>query len=270
MKKRLKATVVAVFGLLYLTPFYIVLVNSVKNYDQIVKNPLALPTRITFDNFRLAFEKASIGSLYLNSIFITAVSLLLLVLFSSMLAYMIARHDSRWSRALYVFMLCGIMVPAQLLVIPSIKTLMKFHLLHTFSGLFLFYVATYLSLGVFFYVEFIRSIPKSIEESGVIDGAGAFTIFWRLIFPLLRPVTATVVIFLGTWIWNEFLPPLYILGSNRGRTITTGIYSAIGTHTTEWNIVFACVILATLPIVLLYLSMQSQFRKGLTAGAVKG
>jgi raffinose/stachyose/melibiose transport system permease protein len=261
---------IVVFSIIYLIPLYIALVNSIKPYEDIVKNPLALPRKIYFDNFIQAYKLMHIQQLYLNSVFITTVSVLLLVITCSMTAFIIAKRKKRFYLFLYVFILCGIMVPSQMVLIPSIKTLQFVHLLNTFEGLFLFYVGTYFSLGVFFYVEFIKTIPNSIEESGVMDGAGTFTIFFKLIFPLLKPCTATVLIFIGTWIWNEFLPPMYILGSNHGRTITTGIYNAVGQYTTQWNLVFASVIFAALPIIILYLFMQKLFIKGLTAGAVKG
>jgi raffinose/stachyose/melibiose transport system permease protein len=261
---------IVLLAIVYLIPLYIAIVNSFKPYKDIVKNPLALPTKFTFDNFSEAYRLMHIQQLYVNSVFITTISVLLLIMVCSMTAYIIAKRKNPGYRFIYIFILCGIMVPSQMVLIPSIKTLQYLHLMNSFEGLFLFYVGTYFSLGVFFYVEFIKTIPNSIEESGVMDGAGTFTIFFKLIFPLLKPCTATVLIFIGTWIWNEFLPPMYILGSNHGRTITTGIYNAVGQYTTQWNLVFASVIFAALPIIILYLFMQKLFIKGLTAGAVKG
>ncbi len=260
-----------VFSIIYLIPLYAAIVNSVKKYEDIIKSPLALPENFTLENFKLAYIRANIGSLYFNSFIITSISLLLIVFLASMLAYPIARNKNNVKyKILYIFILCGMMVPPQVVLIPSIKTLKFLNLLNTFPGIIFFYAGTYLSIGMFLYTAFIKTIPTSIEESGIIDGANKYTIFYKLIFPLLKPCTATVVIFLGMWIWNDFLPPMYILGSHKGRTITTGIYSAIGTFTTQWNIVFACVILASLPIIILYLFMQKQFQSGLTAGAIKG
>ncbi|MCC3372439.1 carbohydrate ABC transporter permease [Cohnella sp. REN36] len=263
-------TVLLAASLLFIFPLYIAIVNSFKTYDQIVKNPLSLPLSITFDNFRMAWERSKIGELYLNSIFITVCSLILILVTASMLAYIIARNKTRMVSYMYVFVLAGFMVPAPAVLIPSLKTLKFLHLDGSMTGLFLFYAGTYMSIAVFFYVEFIKTIPQSIEESGVIDGAGTFTIFFKLVLPLLKPCTATVFTFLSIWIWNDFLPPMYILGSDHGRTITTGIYNAVGRETTDWNIVFSCSVLASLPIVAVYLLAQKQFISGLTAGAVKG
>ena len=261
---------VLILSLVFISPLYVALVNAFKSYEEIVKHPLSLPFHFTLKNLKDAFSSAHIAQLYYTSTLITVVSVVLIIFFSSMASYVLAKRSNKIYKYLYLFFLIGIMVPGQLVVIPSLKTLQFLHLLHTLPGLYLFYVGGYTSMGVFLYVEFIKTIPDSIEESGIIDGAGTFTIFFRLIFPLLKPCTATAVIFFGLWVWNDFLAPMYILGSNNGRTITTGIYGAIGSRTTEWNIVFACVLFASIPVVLLYLLLQKQFMKGLTAGAVKG
>lgn len=268
--KKLKAALVVLFSLAYLFPLYIAITNSFKNYDDILLSPLSLPFKFTFNNFVEAWNKSHLGELYLNSIIITVVSVALTIALSAMIAFIIARSNKRHYKMLYTFFLAGFMIPPQVILIPSLKTLKFLNLLHTFPGLFFFYVATYMSISIFFYVEFIRTIPTSIDESGVIDGAGKFTIFFRLVFPLLKPCTATVLIFLGMWIWNDFLPPMYILGSNNGRTITTGIYSAVGQQVSAWNVVFACAVMASAPIIAIFIMMQKQFMKGLTAGAVKG
>ncbi len=266
----LKKILIIFFLMVYLIPLYVALVNAFKSYEDIAKGPLALPKYFNLDNFRLAFERTNVWKLYANSFVITFGSLVILIFTSSMVAYVVARRTNNIYKILFLFILAGMMVPQQMVLIPSIRTLKFLGLLHTLPGMLLFYGGTYMSLGFFLYVQFIKTIPMSLEEAATIDGASQFKIFFKIIFPLLKPCTATVSIFLGMWIWNDFLPPMYILGSNNGRTITTGIYSAIGRFTTDWNIVFAFVILASLPIIIMYLSMQKQFMKGLTAGSIKG
>ncbi|MEA4929759.1 MAG: carbohydrate ABC transporter permease [Candidatus Limiplasma sp.] len=265
-----KRILVLIFALVYLAPLYIAVVNSVKPYDEIIKTPLNLPKAFTFQNFVDAFETSNMLELYKNSIVITGSSVALLVLLTSMAAYIIARRKGKVYQALYVFSLAGIMIPPVVTLIPSIKTLSTLHLLYTMPGLLLFYAGTYFSTIIFLYVGFIRTIPASLDESAYIDGANPFRTFFSIIFPLIKPCTATAVIFLGMWIWNDFLNPMYILGFRGGKTITTGIYNAIGAYTSMWNLVFANVMLASLPIVILYLSMQKMFMQGLTSGAVKG
>ena len=258
------------FALVYLIPLYIAVANSFKTYWEVVKSPLSLPSRPTLENFIEAFHSSNILSLYGTSILITASSVALLVLISSTAAYIIIRRKNRICRFLYGFALIGIMVPPVVTLVPSIKTLSMLGLMYTPWGLLMFYGGAYFSTTIFLYTGFINSIPVTLDESAYIDGAGTITIFFRIIFPLLRPCTATAVILMGMWIWNDFLNPMYILGSTAGKTITTGIYNSIGAYTSKWNLVFANVILASFPIVVLYLCMQKQFMAGLTAGAVKG
>jgi raffinose/stachyose/melibiose transport system permease protein len=266
----LKRILVLLFALVYLVPLYIAVVNAFKTYNEVLLSPLSPPARITLENFVQAFEKSDILALYRTSVYITVVSVLLLIAFSSMAAYIIARRTGTVYKWLYVFSLAGIMIPPVVTLVPSIKTLSALGLLHTEPGLFLFYAGTYFSTTIFLYVGFIKTIPASLDESAYIDGASAFTTFFRIIFPLVKPCTATAIIFLGMWIWNDFLNPIYILGYQGGKTITIGIYSSIGSYTSEWNMVFANVMLASFPIIILYLCMQKQFMKGLTSGAVKG
>lgn len=261
---------VLLFAIVYLIPLYIAVVNSVKSDAEILISPISLPREITFDNFRTAFNSSNILSLYRNSIIITVCSVAILIFFSSMAAYVIARRKGAFFNALYVFSLAGIMVPPVVTLIPSIQTLQILGLLHTMPGLFLFYAGTFFSTTIFLYVGFIKTLPMSLDESAQIDGASQFTTFFRIILPLLKPITTTAIIFLGMWIWNDFLNPMYILGTSGGMTITTGIHSSIGPYASRWGLVFANVILASVPIIIVYLCLQKQFMKGLTAGAVKG
>ena len=266
----IKRILVLLFALIYLAPLYIAVVNSVKPYGEVIKSPLRLPLQITLQNFSDAFQSSNMLALYQNSVMITGLSVVLLILMTSMAAFIIARRKGKVYQALYIFSLAGIMIPPVVTLIPSIKTLSALHLLYTMPRLLLFYGGTYFSTTIFIYVGFIKTIPASIDESAYIDGANPFTTFFKIIFPLVKPCTATAVIFLGMWIWNDFLNPMYILGFRGGKTITTGIYNAIGAYTSMWNLVFANVMLASLPIIILYLFMQKTFMKGLTSGAVKG
>ena len=261
---------IILFALIYLIPLYIAVVNSFKSYWDVISSPLSLPANPTFENFTEAFHSSNILSLYGTSILITTTSVSLLILICSAAAYIIIRRKNRFCKFLYGFALIGIMVPPVVTLVPSIKTLSMLGLMYTPWGLLMFYGGAYFSTTIFLYTGFINSIPVTLDESAYIDGANTITIFARIIFPLLKPCTATVIILMGMWIWNDFLNPMYILGSTAGKTITLGIYNSIGAYTSRWNLVFANVILASLPIVILYLCMQKQFMTGLTAGAVKG
>ena len=265
-----RSILTVLLALVYLIPLYIAIVNSVKPYQDVIKSPLSPTLHPTMENFAEAFHSSKILSLYGTSILITGSSLLLLIFISSTAAYIIIRRKNRICKFLYGFALIGIMVPPVVTLVPSIKTLSMLGLMFTPWGLLMFYGGAYFSTTIFLYTGFINSIPVTLDESAYIDGASTFTVFFRIIFPLLKPCTATAVILMGMWIWNDFLNPMYILGSTAGKTITLGIYNSIGAYTSKWNLVFANVILASFPIVILYLCMQKQFMTGLTAGAVKG
>ena len=268
--ERIRNLITLFIGVVYLFPMYIAISNSFKSYGDIINSPLSLPLYPTMDNFVEAFHSSDIVSLYTTSILITFSSVALLILISSTAAYVIIRRKNRVCRFLYAYALIGIMVPPVVTLVPSIRTLNMLHLMYKPAGLLLFYGGAYFSTTIFLYTGFINTIPTSLEESAYIDGANTISIFFRILFPLLKPCTATATILMGMWIWNDFLNPLYILGSTAGRTITTGIYNAIGAYTSQWNLVFANVILASLPVVILYLCMQNRFMSGLIAGAVKG
>jgi raffinose/stachyose/melibiose transport system permease protein len=255
--------------LLYILPLYVALTNAFKDYESIIKSPLSLPSPFLLDNFVRAIREADIFTLYRNSLVITSLSLAFILVLASTMSFVFARSNKRYVRILYIVVLAGMMIPVQNILIPSIKTLQVLNLLGTMPGLMFFYAGTYISIATFLYTEFMRTIPVSLEESASIDGASRFRIFVQIILPLLKSCSATIIIFLGMWIWNDFLPPMYILGAGSGRTITTGIYRAIGTYTTDWSLVFACVILASAPIVVLYFILQKQFQSGLTAGSIK-
>jgi raffinose/stachyose/melibiose transport system permease protein len=265
-----RSFLIILFALIYLIPLYIAMTNAFKGYWEVIKSPLSLPSEPTMDNFVEAFHSSNILSLYGTSILITFSSVALLVLICSTAAYIIIRRKNKLCKFLYGFALIGIMVPPVVTLVPSIKTLSMLGLMYTPWGLLMFYGGAYFSTTIFLYTGFINSIPVTLDESAYIDGANTITIFFRIIFPLLKPCTATAIILMGMWIWNDFLNPMYILGTTAGKTITLGIYNSIGALTSKWNLVFANVILASFPIVLLYLCMQKQFMSGLTAGAVKG
>ncbi|MBP1988662.1 carbohydrate ABC transporter permease [Paenibacillus eucommiae] len=260
-------------SLVLLIPFYIALVNAFKTRADILSNPLSLPLgRFTLDNFSRSAITSSfnIFKAYQTSIFITVVSVILLIFICSMMSFVFARNKNKFLSVSYLILLSGLMIPPQVILIPLVQVLAKFGLMFTPQGLILYNIGFYVPFTVFIYVGHIRTISKELDESARMDGASHFTIFWRIIFPLLRPATASCVIFLSLWIWNDFINPLIILGSTKGYTVTTGIFRAVGQYSTNWEDIFALVVLASFPIFLLYLLMQKQFISGLTEGSVKG
>lgn len=256
----------------FFVPLYLVLTNVFKPGAQISAAPAALPRPPTLDNIVAVLTRPDrlFWVSLTNSVIVTTISVLVLVVLSAMLGHYVARTRSRWARALTLVLLAGLMIPPQVILIPITDVLRAGHLMATVQGLILFNVGYYLPFGMFVFAGFVRTIPVELEEAATIDGAGRAQVFWRVVFPLLRPASASVMIFLGVWIWNDFIDPLIILGPGRGTTVTTGVYRAIGQYQSDFGSVFALMFLATLPVLGFYLALQRHFVKGLTGGATKG
>jgi raffinose/stachyose/melibiose transport system permease protein len=261
-----------VVGGVFFVPLYMALVNVFKQGHLIAKSPASLPIPPTLANIQAVMQRPD-GLFWVslaNSLIVTSLSIVILTVLSAMLGHYLARTAGRWTRWLTLVLLCGLMIPPQVILKPIVDVLRTAGLMNTLPGLILFNVGYYVPFGVFVFTGFIRSVPIELEESAAIDGASRRQIFWRIVFPLLRPATASVLIFLGVWIWNDFLSPLIILGPGLGTTVTTGIYRSIGQYQQDFGALFAFMFLATLPVLIFFLLLQKQFVKGLTGGATKG
>jgi raffinose/stachyose/melibiose transport system permease protein len=259
-------------GALFFVPLYMALVNVFKEGAKIAPSPGSLPIPPTLDNIRQVLNRPDhlFWVSLTNSIIVTSLSIGVLTVLSAMLGHYLARTPSRWTRWLTLLLLSGLMIPPQVILKPITDVLREVGLMTTLPGLILFNVGYYVPFGVFVFSGFMRTIPIELEESAQIDGATRMQVFWRIVFPLLRPATASVLIFLGVWIWNDFLNPLIILGPSLGTTVTTGIYRSIGQYQQDFGALFAFMFLATLPVLIFFLFLQKHFVKGLTGGATKG
>ena len=236
----------AVLGIIVLLPIYIAIANAFKQSDIILSKPLSIPMPPILDNIKdvLNSPNTNLGEMYTNSIILMVVSTILTILVSSMASYYLARVTSKISKALRIYFLIGIMVPYVIVYLPLCILLRHANIPFGVPVLILVFVSGNISFATFMYTNFIRSLPKELEEAAAIDGAGKFTLFWKIIFPLLKPCTATIAIFVGLGVWNDFQTPL-LLG--QVKTITVGIYTAVGPHSANWGIVFAYVLFAALP-----------------------
>ncbi len=269
-----RGTVAAGIAATFALPLYLALASVFKTQDQILYHPMDLPSPFTLDNLWQVFNRPdqlifrSLGT----SLVITVVSVLCIVFLSSITGYYIARQNSRVTQFLQVLFLAGLMIPPQVTLIPVVRVFKALGLMGTFQGVALVFIGGgLLSFAIFVYTGFVKNIPRELEEAAVIDGAGEFRLFWQIVFPLMRPATATVTIFLSLWTWNEFLIPLLILGPARGMTVTTGIYIALGEASSiDYGQMFAMMLLSTLPMLIFFFALQKEFIAGLTAGSLKG
>lgn len=256
-------------AVVFAVPLYIAVVNIFKPTEQIASSPLSLPLHPTLDNIISVLKSPNVNvyRMYLNSILITVFGSSICILVSSLAAYYIAREKGRLSNTLYVYFLFGLMVPYVIVYVPLVTMYSKLNLIGNLPSLILIFVSGSISFSVFMYHGFIGGVSEELEEAAIIDGAGDGVIFWKIIMPLVKPCTTTVAIFIGLSMWNDFLTPLLI---GQVKTITVGIYTAIGPYASDWGSVFAYVMFATLPIIIAYIGAQKEFVSGLTAGAVKG
>jgi raffinose/stachyose/melibiose transport system permease protein len=256
---------------LFFFPIYIVVTGMLKPADEIQSSPLGLPTPPTGENLGAVFgrEDGLFWSALLNSVQITVLSVVLLTLSSAMLAHYLVRSKARWTKPALLMLLSGLMIPPAVILQPITQVLDAIGLMNTLPGVVLSNVAYYLPFGVFVFSGFIGTVPVDIEEAAGIDGASRFRLFWQVVFPMLRPASASVMIFLGVWVWNDFLSPLVILGPESGTTVTVGVYRSVGEYSTNFGTLYAFSFLASLPVLLFFVALQKQFVAGLTAGAVK-
>lgn len=263
----------AVTGL-YAIPFYMVAVNGFKSKQDVVRSPLALPGPDTFTlkNFDAAFSNPTfnLAFAYGFSTVLAVIVTAAVVILGAGLSYWIARRGDRRGKWTYLFLLAGLMVPPQVVVIPVVKLLDALGLLFTLPGLVIYDVAFYLPFTAFVYVGFIRTLPRDLDEAAAVDGAGLLVIFWRVIFPLLRPATASLAVLLIVFVWNDFINPQIILGGAGAYTVTTGIYRAVGIYSSDFGQVFAFIQLAAAPMLVLFVLAQRYIVGGLTGGGVKG
>ena len=259
-------------GAVFLVPFYVAIVNAFKTREDIFANPLGIPfARLTLDNIVRNLESPhfNVGIAYGTSFVLSGLTVTIVIALGAAMSYVISRKRHRVFDYAYLLLLAGLMVPAQVILLPLIQILRRLHLMFTVQGLLVANLAWYMPFAAFVFVGYVRTIPFQLDESARLDGAGDLLIFARIIYPLIGPAVASVVIFVSLWTWNDFVNPLIILGTSKYYTITIGVYRAIGQYVQKWEDVFAIVFMAIFPVVVFYLFMQRRFVSGLTAGALK-
>ncbi|OCT15408.1 hypothetical protein A8709_15115 [Paenibacillus pectinilyticus] len=261
--------IIILCGLAVFFPFALLIITSFKT-DHDVFNFLTVPDFTYFDNFTKVLEKASFFQSLGNSLYITCLSILLLIAVSSMSGYAISRRGGKLFNFILMVFLSGMIIPVQVSMVPLFKLGVTLGLANTRTMLVLLYTAINIPFATFIYVGFTKTIPRELEEAAKIDGCNRFNMFWRIIFPLLLPATGTVVVTTIFPIWNDFQYPLIFLRGETKQTLVSLIFSFKGQYATEWGPVFALCLLSTIPLVALFLLVQKQFFKQVTSGALKG
>lgn len=276
MKSRMSASnivlqiVMIIIALIFLAPFYFLLVNSVKSLGDIMINAANWPTTFNWDNYSKAWEATRFPQAIGNSLIITIISNLLIATFSSMASYRMVRHDTRFNRFLFMIFVAAMVVPFQSIMIPLMKVVGGLGVNNSMVGLILAYMGLGIPLSVFLFHGFVKSIPLEIEEAAVVDGSSSYGVFWKIVLPMLKPMLVTVIILNSLWIWNDYLLPSLILQSPSLRTIPLATYSFFGQYSKQWDMALPALVLGITPIVIFFLSLQRYIVEGVAAGSVKG
>lgn len=256
-------------ALIFCLPVYLLFTLSLKTDQEAISSPYTLPAQPVADNFLEVWQNSpypGFAQAMINSVIITAGTVILLVAFGSLAAYVLGRHQGKLSRVLYFAFLLGYILPLQLALIPIFTVMRHARLTGTWYGAILLYTGLLMPLAVFLYTAFVRALPRSYEEAAQIDGASPFLAFRKVVFPLLRPVTVTVSLLAGVTVWNDFFVSLIFLSGSDATTLPAMLYSTVGEYTAKYNLTFAAVLLAVLPIIAFFLFAQKHLMQGFAAG----
>jgi raffinose/stachyose/melibiose transport system permease protein len=269
IKKMIKVIFIYLLGILFLVPVIWIFSLSIRSKKDVF-SAMFFTKDIHFDNYIIAWKTFNFGKLFLNSIIITVASVFITLVVASLAAYAFSRIKYKGSDIVFYMILLGIMIPPAAIIIPLFVIMKNLGLYNTHMSLILSYIAFGLPIAVLILRGFFMSIPKELIEAARIDGSSEIGTFFRIIIPLSRPAIATVTIFLFMQNWNEFILALVLLKDKILYTLPVGLASFVGQWDSPWHLVAAGVIIASIPVFVIYLLIQDQFVKGLTAGAVKG
>lgn len=276
LERKLKGRDVAIFiatlilAFLFVAPVFFAFMSAFKANAEILKSPIALPVKWTLNNFKELFEKSDFVTAIINTFILTFTSEVLIIFIVPLSSYAISRRESAITKFMYTFFLAGMMIPFHLYMFPLFKQLRMFGLFGNLAGPIVVYISGSVAFGTLLYVSFLKGIPLEIEEAARIDGCSPFQTFWKVVFPLLGPCTASMIVLNGLLIWNDFLMPYLVLSSDKAKTIMVEVYKFVGQFTARWDIVFAGTVVAIIPALAVYILLQKYFVKGITAGAAKG
>jgi raffinose/stachyose/melibiose transport system permease protein len=264
----------------FLIPFAMVVINSAKTSKDILFDTLSMPSDWgqLLANVGLIFSNRTVhyANAFFDSALITVLSLAVIALFSSMCAWALVRTKAAWSTLLFFAFVAAMVIPFQVLMFPLVRwmrvlgDLIHFKLLQSIPGIVFAYLGFGCPLSIFIFHGFIKNIPYELEESATIDGCGPARTFFEIVFPLLQPIVITVLILNGIWIWNDYLLPLLMLGSNGAvQTLPVAVTAFAGAYLKQWDLILTSTLIAMLPIIVLYLFAQRYVIKGMIEGAIK-
>ena len=250
-------------------PFYYIIVNTLKTQAQTTAHPLSPPTSFNLDNYIRVFETLPIVQAFFNTLYVTVISIVLMLLIGAMAAFGVLIGKARFASVLGIILVIAFVVPGQATLIPLYRMLAGVQLVDSLNGLIVMYAAG--SIFCYFLIlGYMRTIPAELFEAARIDGAGAFRVFWSVALPLIRPILVTVGVFQTMWVWNDFITPNVFINSPDKQTLVLQVYTAVGQFTTDWPTFMTLTVIVLVPMIIFFIVAQRQIVSGLVNGSVKG
>ena len=262
--------VLTLYSLYTMYPIILMIITSFKANLEIMQNPVGLPREPIVAGFVTLFQKENFGLFFANSLFVSLVSSIILLVVSILLAYVISRYKTKISDFLYFFFLAGMMIPLRLGLLSLNDLLYKLGLIDSLWGLIFINVAQKIPITLIILTGFIQMIPVSMEETAYIDGANTWQVLWKVIVPLIKPAVATTVVYNFVPIWNDVFYPLIFISTKERRTLMQTVTLFFGQYLTNWNLVFSALTVACVPVIIVYIFCSRYLIEGMMAGAIKG
>ncbi len=260
-----------IFCMIAIYPLIIVVSSAFRTPGNML-SPLILFNEFTLESYKIAFSKMNFPNALMNSILTTGGSVIFIVLFATTAAYPISRIKSKVSKFLYYFFIAGLIIPSQMVIVPIAQMFGNLNIPNTRFTPMIMFITCSLPFSVFLYAGFVKSVPVEVEEAAYLDGANLITRYSRIVFPLLKPATVSVIITQGLWIWNDYFYPMVFVSKSQQYSLPVAMLQFLGDkeNPAQWNVLFAACVLCALPLVLMFSVLQKQFINGIAAGAVKG
>ena len=253
-------------ALFWLAPLLLALMNSFKTNGELLTNVLSLPQSLSFENYARTLDKMHYFRSLGNTVLLSGVSVTLIILFSSLAGWKLCRTKTRLSKFIFGLFVFSMLIPFSSIMIPIYRVILALKLKNSLLGLSLVYAGLGVSMAVFLY----HGIPQELEEAAEMDGCGQLQVFRYMVFPLLKPITATVCITNVLWVWNDFLLPLIVISDNKKYTLLLSTNTLFGQYSSDWTAILSALIIAALPVIVFYAFFQKQILRGISEGALKG
>jgi len=263
--------VIILLALLYIYPIFLMFINSLKPFGEVVANVIALPKAATFQNYVDVVKRMRYFQLFSNNVIITVIGVTGIVALASLAAYILDRFRTRYTKLAYLVIITPMLIPFQTFMITLLKVMTVARLAGSTWGLGIQYWGFGVPMAVFIYFNFMNTIPREMDESALIDGATTFRAFRSIIFPMLKTITTTIVVLDVMWIWNDFLLPLLMVnGRSETKTLVLSAYTFVGQFNTQWHYAMTAMVLTVLPSIIIFIALQRNIVQGVVAGAIKG